>query len=36
LQAQKFAARRRRAPVRLVSLVVVVLVPVTLAAVYYS
>jgi capsular polysaccharide transport system permease protein len=35
LQAQEFAARRRRAPVRLLSLVVVVLVPVTLAAVYY-
>jgi capsular polysaccharide transport system permease protein len=35
LQAQEFAPRRRRDPVRLVSLVVVVLVPVTLAAVYY-
>src|SRR5260370_11516451 len=34
-QAQEFAARRRRVPVRLLSLVVVVLVPATLAAVYY-
>src|SRR5580704_5741864 len=34
-QAQEFAARRRRVPVRLLSLVVVVLVPATLAAVYF-
>ena len=34
-QAQDFAARRRRFPVRLLSFVVVVLVPVALAAVYY-
>ncbi|HEX3418792.1 MAG TPA: hypothetical protein VHT21_20650, partial [Stellaceae bacterium] len=35
IQAKEFAGCRRRAPVRLVSLVVVVLVPATLAAVYY-
>jgi capsular polysaccharide transport system permease protein len=34
-QAQDFAARRRRFPVRLLSFVVVVLVPVALATVYY-
>ena len=34
-QAKDFAARRRRFPVRLVSFVVIVLVPATLAAVYY-
>ena len=34
-QGQEFAARRRRVPVRLLSLVVVVLVPATLAAVYF-
>jgi len=34
-QAREFAARRRRVPVRLLSLVVVVLVPATLAAVYF-
>src|SRR5271169_4773516 len=34
-QAQDFAARRRRFPVRLLSFVIIVLVPVTLAAVYY-
>ena len=34
-QAQDFAARRRRSPVRLLSFVVIVLVPTTLAAVYY-
>jgi capsular polysaccharide transport system permease protein len=34
-QAQELTARRRRVPVRLLSLVVVVLVPATLAAVYF-
>ena len=34
-QAQEFAARRRRVPVRLLSLVVVVLVPATLVAMYF-
>jgi capsular polysaccharide transport system permease protein len=34
-QAQDFSARRRRFPIRLLSFVVVVLVPVALAAVYY-
>ena len=34
-QAQDFAARRRRFPVRLLSFVVIVVVPVALAAVYY-
>ena len=34
-QAQDIAARRRRFPVRLLSFVVIVLVPATLAAVYY-
>src|SRR5271166_6871416 len=34
-RAQDFAARRRRFPVRLLSFVVVVLVPATLAAVYF-
>jgi capsular polysaccharide transport system permease protein len=34
-QPQEFTARRRRVPVRLLSLVVVVLVPATLAALYY-
>jgi capsular polysaccharide transport system permease protein len=34
-QPQEFTARRRRVPVRLLSLVVVVLAPATLAALYY-
>jgi len=34
-QAHDFAARRRRFPVRLLSFVIIVLVPTTLAAVYY-
>ena len=34
-QAQDFAARRRRFPVRLLSFIVIILVPTTLAAVYY-